>query len=700
MKFEYPIWLMAIAVIVPLIAWAFRCFRKSRTEALKKFAAEHLLQALTASVSPGLRSAKHWLFAIAIVLCLAALARPQAGFRWQEVKRKGIDILFAVDTSKSMLAQDVNPDRLTRAKLAVSDLVEKLEGDRVGLIAFAGSSFLQCPLTLDYDAFRQSLDALDTSIIPKGGTDISAAIKEAGEAFSLGGQNHKILVILTDGEDLESNGIAAAKEAARDGMRIFTVGVGSSAGELIPIPKESGGVDFLKDERGQPVKSKLDDATLRKIAEETGGAYEPLGRQGEGLEAIYQHGLAEIPKQELASRMNKIYIERFQWPLALAILLLVIETMLGERRRLWRNLKSQISDFRLPRVPTATALLMLAVSAWASPQAAERAYREGKYSEAAREYKISAEKQPKKAELQYNVGASTYKAKSYPDAAAAFQKALKTDKVELQQQTFYNLGNAQYRIGQETEKTNPQQTIQTWQQALKSYEAAMQLKKDDADAKYNYEFVKKKLEELQKQQQQNQDQNKDQQKDQQKDQKKDQQQDPQKDDQQQNQDQNKDQKKDEKNKDQNKDQQGQNKDQQKDQGQQDQNKPRDQKKDQQQQAQQQGGQQPKPEEAQDQQKPNPAAGDQQKEKGEPKQPEQGKDESKPEQKKQPGKIGDRKYDKDKKGEEAEPQLLPGQMSKEEAKNLLDSLKGDEKKMPVGVETGQGAGWEDSPKRDW
>ena len=215
MKFEYPVWLMVIAVVLPLIGWAFHRFNRLRAAALRSFAAEHLLKALTANVSTGLRLAKRWLFALAIALCLVALARPQAGFHWREVKRKGIDIVFAVDTSKSMLAQDVNPDRLTRAKLAVADLVERLQGDRVGLIAFAGSSFLQCPLTLDDDAFRQSLDAIDTTIIPRGGTDISAAIHEAENAFSLGNQNHKILVILTDGEDLEANGVAS-RWAGRD----------------------------------------------------------------------------------------------------------------------------------------------------------------------------------------------------------------------------------------------------------------------------------------------------------------------------------------------------------------------------------------------------------------------------------------------------------------------------------------------------
>jgi len=700
MRFEYPIWLVVMAAALPLIFWALRQFSRSRAAALKTFAAEHLLKALTANVSMVLRVTKRWLFAIAVALCLIALARPQAGFRWQEVKRKGIDIVFAVDTSKSMLAQDVSPNRLTRAKLAVLDLVEKLQGDRVGLIAFAGSAFLQSPLTLDYDAFGQSLDALDTSIIPKGGTDIASAIREAQNAFSLGGQNHQILVILTDGEDLEANGITAAREAAKNGMRIFTVGVGSTTGELIPIQNEQGGVEFLKDEKGQPVRSRLDESTLRQIAAVTGGAYKPLGQQGQGLDAIYKHGLAELPKQELASRMNKIYIERFQWPLALAVLLLVIEMMLGERRI--QNSKFKIQNFLArKRQPIVAALLlmMLATGAWASPQSAEKAYLAGKYPEAVTQYKEAAAKEPKKTELQYNLGDATYKSQSYADASAEFQKALKTGKVDLQQQTFYNLGNTQYRIGQQTEKTNPQQTIETWKQALASYESAMQLKKDDADAKFNYEFVKKKLEELQKQQQQKQDQNKDQDKDKNKDQNKDKNKDQNKDQQ------NKDQKKDEKNEDHNKDQQGQNKDQKqepkndqnKDQQKQNQDQNKDQKKD----SKENHGEQPKPQDQQDQAKQqNGGAGDQQKK--DQGQQDQGKNQDgKKDQQKEQQQAGGKPDDK--KGgnpEEKEVQLLPGQMSKEEAKNLLDSLKGDEKKMPVSIGKTEGARWEDTPRRDW
>ena len=210
--------------------WLYRRFDARQRAALAEFASSHLLDKLTASFSPGRRRVKRALFAAAIAFTCLALARPHLGYHWEEQKQRGIDILFAIDTSKSMLTQDVTPDRLTRAKLAITDLVRKLDGDRVGLIAFAGDAFLQAPLTLDYNAFQESLDAIDTSTIPRGGTDISSAIQEAQAALDSETKNRKILVLVTDGEDLEAKGIDAARAAAKDGLTIYTIGVGTPSG--------------------------------------------------------------------------------------------------------------------------------------------------------------------------------------------------------------------------------------------------------------------------------------------------------------------------------------------------------------------------------------------------------------------------------------------------------------------------------------
>src|SRR6202043_689081 len=186
-------------------------------------------------------------------------------------KRKGLDLLIAVDTSRSMLSDDVQPNRIERVKLAIQDLINELQGDRVGLIAFAGRAFLQAPLTIDYDAVVEAINDLDTKTIPEGGTNISDAIALAARTYGKSAVGNRALVIFTDGEELSGDAVKAAKAAADAGIRIFTVGVGTPQGSLIPVPNEDGGTSFVKDSSGQVVKSKLDDKRLREIAEATGG---------------------------------------------------------------------------------------------------------------------------------------------------------------------------------------------------------------------------------------------------------------------------------------------------------------------------------------------------------------------------------------------------------------------------------------------
>jgi Ca-activated chloride channel family protein len=510
MKFAEPIWLLAAVAVIAVLLALYRRFDNRQRAALAEFASIHLLAKLTASFSPGRRRIKRALFVTALAFVFIALARPQFGYHWEEQKQRGIDLLFAIDTSKSMLTQDVTPDRLTRAKLAITDFVNKLDGDRVGLIAFAGDAFLQAPLTLDYNAFEETLDAVDTSTIPRGGTDISSAIQEAQAAFGPGTRNRKILVLITDGEDLETKGIDAARAAASNGLTIYTVGVGSAAGGLIPIPGANGGTDFLKDASGQFVKSHLDESTLKQIAEATGGLYEPLGQQGQGLQAIYDQALASLPKQDLSSRTQKVYDERFQWPLSIGIACLIASMLIGTRRRGGAGVARSRKVARAVSGLAMVALFMTAPAAHASIQSAERAYAKGDYPTAEKQYEQATEQRPDAAPLQFNLGAAAYKASQYDAALPAFQKALNTDQVGVQQQAYYNIGNTQYRLGQKSEKAAPQDTIKTWQSAVQSYDAALKLKPDDADAKFNRDFVQKKLDQLQKQQppQQKQDQQK------------------------------------------------------------------------------------------------------------------------------------------------------------------------------------------------
>src|SRR5215471_11065235 len=498
MQFAQPTWLFAGLATCTELLWQFRRFDQRQRVALTQFVSARLLPKLASSISTSRKLAKRVLFTLGVAFIFIALARPQVGFEFQETHRRGLELLFAVDTSKSMLAQDVKPNRLTRAKLAVTDLVTKLNGDGVGLIAFAGSSFLQCPVTIDYDAFRESLDALDVNVIPRGGTDIASAIHEAEAVFKTRTAADKILILITDGEDLGGEAITAAQSAAKNGVKIFTVGVGSTTGELVPVPSENGGTDFAKDENGRPVRSHLDETTLKKIAETTGGMYQPLGAQGEGLTNIYERGLTSFTRQDLKAREARIPLEKFHWALLAALLCFIAELLIGNRRRT-----------PMPRLRTATAAAALLLFAGlactqASPQSAEQAYQKGDFAKSQQDYAAIAAKEPAKAELQFNTGSAAYKAGEYAQAASGFEKSLKTEQVPLQQEAYYNLGNTKYRLGQKTEKENPQNTIKTWGEAVKSYDAALQIKTNDADAKHNRDFVQQKIEQLKKQDQQKQ----------------------------------------------------------------------------------------------------------------------------------------------------------------------------------------------------
>ncbi|GBE51867.1 von Willebrand factor type A domain protein [bacterium BMS3Bbin14] len=500
--FAQPLWLWAgLAACLGVIVFL-RLSGRRRQDDLKHFAASHLLGRLTNNVSPARRVIKNTLVVLALACCFIALARPQYGSRWIEVQRRGIDILFAVDTSKSMMARDIKPDRLERAKLAIKDFVGRLGGDRVGLLPFAGSAFLMCPLTLDYAAFDFSLDALDTNIIPKGGTDLAAAIK-AAESVLANETNHKILILVTDGENLQGDALAAAREAKKHKMIIYTVGVGTPKGELIPLPRQGKG-KFLQDSSGRFVTSKLDETMLTKIAAATGGLYVPLGAVGQGLETIYQRKLALAPKEEHGQRLQKVPVERFMWPLAAAVLLLTFEFLLSGRKPAW--------SFHLPFIKTAgrrsrrnlTLFLVACLLAgmWpgrslASP--GEKHFAAGKFEKAEQYYRKALKDDPDNPVLNFNLGDAAYKDKRYDQAIAAFKRALRSDDLGLQAKSYYNLGNARFRLGQQTLKSDPEHALQMWQEALKSYESSLKLAPNDQDARYNRPLVKKRLEKLQKQ---------------------------------------------------------------------------------------------------------------------------------------------------------------------------------------------------------
>jgi len=506
--FSHPAWLPAGFIACLCLLWLWHRYDARQHAALTRFISAHLRAQLTQSVSVGRRRVQRGLFLAALALLFVALAGPLVGYRWEQVSRRGIELIFAVDTSRSMSTPDVKPDRLTRAKLAIDDFTNELDGDAVGLVAFAGDAFLVCPITLDYGAFHESLNAVDINTIPRGGTNIASAIREAQAALRRRPGNDKILILVTDGEDLEGDALIAAQAAARDdGLKIYTVGVGTAQGDLIPLNANSNS-GFVKDESGGFVKSRLDEPALKAIAAATGGQYAPLGPQGQGFAAIYKGSLAPLLKHDLTSRQQRVYIQRYQWPLAGSLALLLTSQLIGTRRRIGVRRRHPMSPRPALAGPAAVSLVILlsflapAGPLRASTLSADEAYKKGDFATAAREYAAAAQRSPKKPELQFNAGTAAYRAGQFPQAAQAFQDSISrapsadAGRLADQEDAYYNLGNTLYRTGQKTLESAPQQTMQTWTQAVKAYETALQLRADDADSKFNRDFVKRKIEEL------------------------------------------------------------------------------------------------------------------------------------------------------------------------------------------------------------
>ncbi len=332
--------LLHLLWLVPLLVGFYVMAFKAKKRAMKRFGNLELLQKLNQSTSRGRQIGKVTLILAAITFMIFSVARPQIGTKLEEVKREGVDIIIALDVSLSMMAQDIQPSRLAKAKHEVSTFIDHLQGDRIGLIAFSGVAFVQCPLTLDYGAAKMFLDILDPSLIPTPGTAIGQAIAKAIESFEQKERKHKVLVLITDGEDHEGDVMKYAEEAERQGIVIYCLGIGSPKGEPIPVSEQGGvGVGFKKDRQGEVVITKLDEVALEKIALQTNGKYYRSTSGEEELNKIYGE-ISKMERKELGSMQYSQFEDRFQYLLVFAIILLALEAVLPERKAVkseWRG---------------------------------------------------------------------------------------------------------------------------------------------------------------------------------------------------------------------------------------------------------------------------------------------------------------------------------------------------------------------------
>ena len=470
MTFENQIWLTLTPLIVLLFAGLFAFGLRRREALLSRFAAARLLDQLTEKASHQRTLLKAALILLAFALIGISLARPQYGVDWIERKARGLDIVFVLDSSKSMLATDLRPTRLDRAKLAIIDLLKRLESDRIGLVAFAGNAFLQTPPTLDYAAFRENLDAIGYSSISRGGSDIGRAIREAAKAFPKD-NSFKVVVLLTDGEDQQQDVITAAREVADEGIKVYTIGIGTPEGDYLKIRNAQGDDEFIRDSSGQPVRSQLDETTLQKIAQLTGGSYSRLSDQS--LNTLYNSVLATLPREERQSELQEARIERYQWALSIACILMVVEIFIRRRSNLSLSL-----------------LLLLSASSVCTPirsEAQDLPVKEIQelpmpVAEDTPEILVAApETDPR---ILYNQAHHQLTTGNYEQATQLLEQAIEySTQRSLQRDALYNMAHASNQIGETAlQDQDFEGAIERWKQAEALFQSANEIDATDANS--------------------------------------------------------------------------------------------------------------------------------------------------------------------------------------------------------------------------
>jgi Ca-activated chloride channel family protein len=475
--FQNPhlLWLLwLVPAVVGLLVWA----GARRRAALFRLADAHLLSGLIPPPSPARSWLRSTLLAGAVTSFVLALGGPWWGFHWEDVARRGVDVVVALDLSRSMLAQDLKPDRLSAAKREIKDLLDLLQGDRIGLVVFSGVAYIQVPLTLDTNAVELFLDQLDTDTVPIGGTNLADAVRKGVQAFAPSDRAGRAILLITDGEDHGDELARAAEEAKREGVHVYVLGIGDPAGA--PMPDGQGG--FIEED-GKIVLSKLGESELMDLATNTGGAYVRAVAGDLDLRGIYVDGIrSDLVSREQQSTRKRREEERFQWPLSIGILLLVLESLLAPVRR------------------NATPALALAL-ALSAPGAAHagfwpawlgggdpleqghEAYQRGDFQGALDRWLQAQVDHPADRRIDYDVGMASYRLSKYPEAEEAFLRAASTGETALAADALHNAGNAAFQQGK-------------FQEAMAHYDKALALRPQDPDTQANRDLAQRRYEEM------------------------------------------------------------------------------------------------------------------------------------------------------------------------------------------------------------
>jgi Ca-activated chloride channel family protein len=483
LRFEHPeyLWLL---LLIPLLAAGFILFNRWQKKQMRLFIGEQLFDQLAPAASMAKKIVKQILLLLIIASVLIALANPLVGTRLEEVKREGIDLFVVLDVSLSMKCEDIRPSRLEKAKGDVSDLLKKLAGDRVGMIVFAGDAFVQFPLTSDYAAADLFLSAIDVDAVPVPGTMIGSAIDLSLKSFSQDAPTQKAIIVVSDGENTEGDVLGAVEDAKKAGVRVYAVGMGTPEGGPIPSYDQNGNkTDYKHDQSGNIVLTKLDESMLQQIASSSGGTYHRGTSAGNEIDDIFKE-LGTLQKVQFGSKQVAGYESRYQYPLAFAILLILIDLLMSERRgKLFTRLKKFIPGF--------TAILLLiaspvrAQSVHALVKEGNNAYEKGKYEDAEVGYKKALEKDGKSKEAHFDLGNAYYKQKRYDESAREYGNSASAMKdARDQAQSLYNLGNTLYQQNR-------------YQDAVGAYKKSLRLNPKDDDTRYNLLMSQAKLKEQQ-----------------------------------------------------------------------------------------------------------------------------------------------------------------------------------------------------------
>ena len=505
-RFESPIYLYLL-VLIPLLALIRFLSYRNQKKRLRKFGEPSLLKALMPDVSRFRPSVKFWILQGALALLIVMLARPQMGTKINHEKRVGIETIIAMDISNSMRAEDIVPSRLDRSKMMVENLVDHFTNDKIGLIVFAGDAFVQLPITSDYVSAKMFLSSIDPSMIASQGTDIARAIEMASHSFTQEEGIGKAIVVITDGEDHEGGAVEAAEAAKKNGMRVYVLGVGSTQGAPIPVP---GTGNYMQDNTGNTVMSALNEDMCKQVAQAGGGAYIHVENNSAAQEQL-DNELDKLAKKETSTAVYSEFDEQFQAFGVLALLLLILEICIFDRRN---PLLKHVSLFGKRKVAVMLLLLtVLSATAQTDRQyirQGNKQFRMGDYPNAEVSYRKAIEQNPKNPQASFNLGNALMAQKKDSAAVTQFENASRLETNPLRKaQSFHNIGVIC-------------QTHKMYGEAIEAYKNALRLNPNDDETRYNLVLCKH---QMQKQDQQKQNQgNDDQKKDDQKkdDQKKDQ----------------------------------------------------------------------------------------------------------------------------------------------------------------------------------